>query len=99
MFVVWLQSNFEDSSGGDVAISDDEHFSDEQFSDDSDGQTHDSFCSSSDESIQSIEAPPYCPIVMDGTDSADEDLGIDILLPVTNEPCKNYGHTKYIYLF
>ena len=26
---------------------------------------------------------------MDGTDSGDKDLGIDILLPVANEPCKN----------
>lgn len=75
-----------------VTVSDDE-----RFSDDSDWQTDESFCSSLDESIQSVEAPPYSPIVLDGADSADEDLGIDILLPVTNEPRKNYGHALYSY--
>lgn len=61
---------------------------DEPCSDSSDEQTDESFCSDSEESVHSIEAPPYSPITMDGADS-DEDLGVDILLPVANEPCKN----------
>lgn len=82
---MWLQSNAEcvEDSGPHcgVAICDDE-----QLTDSSDDE---SFYSSSEESIHSIEAPPYSPVQMNGSDSGDDDLDIDILLPVTNEPCKN----------
>ena len=70
----------DDGSCCGIAVCDDEM--------DSDEQTDESFCSDTEESVHSVEAPPYSPITMDGTDS-DEDLDIDILLPVANEPCKN----------
>ena len=57
---------------------------DELCSDSSDEQTDVSIYSDSEESI---EAPPYSPVTMDGTDSGDEDL--DIVLSEANESCKN----------
>ena len=85
---VYLQSNGgqreDNGSYGGVVICDDE-----LHSESSDEQTYDSFCSDSEESVHSIEAPSYSPIAIDDIDSGDENLDFDILLPVANEPCKN----------
>lgn len=98
MFIcLHLQSNTDhledNSSYCGVAICDDQ-----QCSDSSDEST-DEWYSDSDESIHSIEAPPFSPIVMDGTDSGDDELDIDILIPATNEPCKSCEHLLCIHLF
>jgi len=79
-----LQSNVEGSSFRyRVAI-----FDNEQFSDKTDEETDESFYSNSGELIYSIEAPPYSSIAMEDAGSGDEDLGIDFILPMTNETCK-----------
>lgn len=92
-----MQSNADyledNSSYCGVAIYNDEHCSES-----SDEQTDESY-SDSEESVHSIEAPPFSPIVMDGTDSGDEELDIDILIPATNEPCKNCECILCINLF
>ena len=61
---------------------------DQQYLESSDEQSYESY-SDSEESVHFIVAPPFSPIVMDGSDSGDEELHIDILIPTTNEPCKN----------
>jgi len=76
-----MQTSYENNSfycG--VAICDDE-----QCFENGNELTYKSY-SDSEKSVHSIGAPPFSPIIMDGTDSDEE---LDIVTPATNEPCKN----------
>ena len=69
---------------------------DDLLSDSGDEQLNDDSYSSSDESTHSVEAPPYSPIVMDGTDSEDEDFDVDLCIASDSSKIMSIHYSIYI---